>query len=119
MNESINMLFSAFLSSGTTNVIVVDWSEGAEPDWAHTNVQHVSRDVTELIRLLVAHNKVSVARLHLIGFDYGAHIVGVTARRSTHNILRITGEGYFSGYWRNNGKFLYFHFTSISVTGKL
>lgn len=97
-NKNLKLFISALLTSGTTNVFVLDWEGGAIGQWAESFIGTVSQNAIEFIRLLVNRNKVSVARLHLIGFDMGAHIVGLVGRGSTHTIARITGECYFSFY---------------------
>ncbi|XP_026315666.1 pancreatic triacylglycerol lipase-like [Hyposmocoma kahamanoa] len=81
----------ALLTSGTTNVIVVDWSGGAVEEWATLSLEQVSKDAVELIRLLTITSRANPSNLHLIGFDMGAHIVGLIGRTSTYTIARITG----------------------------
>ncbi|XP_026315448.1 pancreatic triacylglycerol lipase-like [Hyposmocoma kahamanoa] len=81
----------ALFTSGTVNVIVVDWSQEANDDFPESAINEVALEVVELIRLLIVNNKINQARLHLIGFELGAHLAGLVGRASTYTIARITG----------------------------
>ncbi|XP_026315698.1 hepatic triacylglycerol lipase-like [Hyposmocoma kahamanoa] len=84
------VLRDAFLTNGTTNVIVVDWAIAASvKEYALAAVPAVGENIIELLKLLVKHGKISVAKLHLVGFDVGAHVVGCVGR-GLKGIARIT-----------------------------
>lgn len=51
----------------------------------------IAENVVELLNLMVAYNKISKAKLHLVGFDLGAHVVG-NIGRAFQIVARITGE---------------------------
>lgn len=44
--------------------------------------------------MLVDMNQVSLDRLHLVGFDLGAHVIGFTGRTLSGQVARITGTYY-------------------------
>lgn len=80
------------MTSGKTNVIVVDWTVAAmEPRYASESVPAIGSNIAELVKLLAMFGKVSRSKLHLVGFDVGAHVVGCTGRLF-NDIARITGE---------------------------
>lgn len=82
----------AFLTSGKTNVIVVDWTvAAAEQRYASESVPAIGGNIAELVKLLAMFGKISRRKLHLVGFDLGAHVVGC-AGRNFNDVARITGE---------------------------
>ncbi|XP_026315685.1 pancreatic triacylglycerol lipase-like [Hyposmocoma kahamanoa] len=114
----------ALLTSGTVNVIIVDWAEGAAEEWATHSLEPVSNDAVELIRLLTVNNRTNPAKLHLIGFDLGAHIVGLIGRTSTYTIARITGlnpakslEGYSNALRRGDANYVEVIHTETTTHG--
>lgn len=75
-------------------MIIVDWSTSARLSYslAVSAVSSVGAYVGDLISTLVAANRVELDRLHLIGFDLGAHVVGFAGRRLQGEVARITGK---------------------------
>lgn len=63
----------------------------ASTNMASEAVPAIAENVVELIKLLIIHNKVSTARLHLVGFGLGGHVVA-NIGRPFKDIARITGE---------------------------
>lgn len=51
----------------------------------------IAENVVELLNMMVAYNKISKAKLHLVGFDLGAHVVG-NIGRAFQTVAKITGE---------------------------
>lgn len=94
---------SAFMTNRTINVIVVDWAVAAsEIAYALEAVPAIGENVVQLLKLLVQYSKVSVAKLHLVGFDAGAHVVGCVGRGYKDKpIARITGT-YIISYVKSN-----------------
>ncbi|XP_026751884.1 inactive pancreatic lipase-related protein 1-like [Galleria mellonella] len=71
------------------NVIVVDWSEYASLSYSNAD-RHLLNVATYFVDFLVIQGFNSRPEtIHLVGFDLGAHIVGLTGRRFP-NIARIT-----------------------------
>ncbi|XP_026315668.1 lipase member H-B-like isoform X2 [Hyposmocoma kahamanoa] len=83
------VLRDAFLGSGNTNVIVVDWTVAAGSNMASEAVPAIADNVAELLKLMVISNKISKTKLHLVGFDLGAHVVG-NVGRIFQGVARIT-----------------------------
>lgn len=100
-NKVINCLIPAFLTSETTNVIIVDWEVAASSILAANYARGVADNVIELVRLLTVHNKINRASLHLVGFGLAAHIVGFAARQYVNDspVARITGEFWVFFLW--------------------
>lgn len=63
----------------------------SNPEFASEAVPAVGENIAELVKQLTMFGKVSKAKLHLVGFDLGAHVVG-NAGRILKNVARITGE---------------------------
>ncbi|XP_026315673.1 phospholipase A1 member A-like [Hyposmocoma kahamanoa] len=90
-NDMNMVLRDAFLTGGKTNVIVVDWAVAASnPQIAPDAVPAIGENIAELVKHLVMFGKISKAKLHLVGFDLGAHVVGC-AGRLIRDVARITG----------------------------
>lgn len=80
--------------SEDVSVIVVDWSTYAGQRYSNAvnAVPSVGVALAEFIELLVFHGFVSLERLHLVGFNLGAHVIGFTGRRLGGQVARITGK---------------------------
>lgn len=63
----------------------------AGSNMASEAVPAIADNVAELLRLMVISNKISKTKLHLVGFDLGAHVVG-NVGRIFQGVARITGE---------------------------
>ncbi|XP_026315841.1 lipase member H-B-like [Hyposmocoma kahamanoa] len=116
----------ALFTGRTVNVIVVDWSQEASGQWVEGSINEVSKEVVELVRLLTVNNKASPVRLHLIGFDLGAHVIGLVGRTSTYTIARITGlnpakslEGNANGLRRTDANYVEIIHTETTKHGIL
>ncbi|XP_049868437.1 lipase member I-like [Pectinophora gossypiella] len=84
----------ALLAAEDVTIIVVDWSVVA--GWQYWNsvfrADSVALNIAELIRVLLVHNRVTYANLHMIGFGLGAHVVAFAARQIDGGVVaRITG----------------------------
>lgn len=79
----------------------MDWGDQASGPLASTYARGVAFNVIELVRLLTIHARINRARLHLVGFGLGAHVVGFVGREYRTNlpVARITGEFYFFLLW--------------------
>ncbi|XP_069128522.1 inactive pancreatic lipase-related protein 1-like [Argopecten irradians] len=83
----------AFLKAGSVNVIIVDWSLGADNInyiQAAANTRVVGAIIAKLLEMLHNSARLSYSRVHLIGHSLGSHIAGYAGRR-VHGIGRITG----------------------------
>eukprot|EP00057_Strongylocentrotus_purpuratus_P028047 XP_011682521.1 PREDICTED: pancreatic lipase-related protein 2-like [Strongylocentrotus purpuratus] len=74
------------------NVILVDWSEGAQGPYreCHQNTRVVGREIGLLARFLNLETGMYYRDLHLIGMSLGAHVMGY-AGEFLPGIARITG----------------------------
>ncbi|CAH2076731.1 unnamed protein product, partial [Iphiclides podalirius] len=97
-------LKNTFLQNYDVNVIVVDWATNARLSYslAVSAVPSVGAYIGDLISTLVDANKVSLDRLHLIGFGLGAHVVGFAGRKLQGTIARITGLDPSGQQWGSN-----------------
>lgn len=75
-------------------MILVDWSAASQGsyDVARSLVPQVAQDLSNFIVLLEDGDKLDRELLHLIGFDLGAHVVGITSRIAASRARKITGE---------------------------
>lgn len=77
------------------NVLVLDWS-GIANDQSYTSapakVPYVGKKLSEFLNWLLKIIGGRWEKIHLIGYDLGAHIVGHAGRMTGGNIGRITGE---------------------------
>ncbi|KAI8439961.1 hypothetical protein MSG28_001411 [Choristoneura fumiferana] len=73
-------------------VILVDWSAASQSsyDEARSLVPQVAQDLSDFIVLLEEGEKLDRGLLHLIGFDLGAHVVGITSRIAASRARKIT-----------------------------
>lgn len=85
---------TALLVNEDANVIVVDWSAYARLSYSDAvkAVPDVGVNIGFFIKLLVDADKVSLDRLHIIGFNLGAHIAGYAGRYLESCVARITGK---------------------------
>lgn len=97
-------LKNAILSKESTNVIVVDWSNGANPNLVYGQAATNTRVVGAQIALLISKLKSATGALskdiHIMGHSLGAHVAGYAGERLL-NLGRITAmdaaEPYFQG----------------------
>ncbi|XP_033738724.1 inactive pancreatic lipase-related protein 1-like isoform X2 [Pecten maximus] len=83
----------AFLDAEHVNVIVVDWSLGADNInyiQAAANTRVVGATIAKLLEMLHHATRLPYSKVHLIGHSLGSHIAGYAGRR-VHGIGRITG----------------------------
>ncbi|XP_030841315.1 pancreatic triacylglycerol lipase-like [Strongylocentrotus purpuratus] len=82
----------ALLETYDLNVILVDWSEGAQGPYreCHQNTRVVGREIGLLARFLNLETGMYYRDLHLIGMSLGAHVMGY-AGEFLPGIARITG----------------------------
>lgn len=98
----ITELTEALLKYGDYNVIVVDWSTGAQPPLlqAVANARLVGLQVAYLLHTLSHTINLQPQQVHLIGYSLGAHVAGYSGERVA-DTGRITGLApsalYFEG----------------------
>ncbi|XP_047989369.1 lipoprotein lipase-like [Leguminivora glycinivorella] len=73
-------------------IIMVDWSYLSYSSYqqAVATVPFIATDLREFIALLVSDGNLALSNLHLIGFDLGAHIVGIASRNAATRAIKIT-----------------------------
>lgn len=73
---------------------MVDWSvfSGLSYTVAAGTVPIAAERLVAFITLLVEGARVNLNELHLVGFDLGAHVVGIAGRRLNGAVARITGK---------------------------
>ncbi|XP_077970899.1 inactive pancreatic lipase-related protein 1-like [Styela clava] len=97
-------LKNAILGVDNANVIIVDWSKGADPNkiygQAATNTRVVGAQIAHLINVIKDNTGALASDFHVIGHSLGAHVAGY-AGRELFNLGRITGldpaDPYFQG----------------------
>ncbi|XP_023937064.2 lipase member H-like [Bicyclus anynana] len=101
----------AALQSEDFNIIVLDWSVYAGQSYTNAvnSVPDVGRALGKLINELVTREIVSLSRLHLIGFDLGAHVMAFAGRELNGNVARITGLNPSGSQWGTNSQRLTFN----------
>ncbi|KAA2237613.1 hypothetical protein F0L74_32750 [Chitinophaga agrisoli] len=90
----------AFLTSGDYNVIVVDWSSFSLSTYS-TAVMAVT-GVGSSIATFLKNLKLPLNKVHIVGFNLGAHVAGVTGRNLEGKVARITGLDPSARDWENN-----------------
>ncbi|XP_061706205.1 lipase member H-like [Cydia pomonella] len=83
--------FSLAMADRDLVIIMVDWSylSFSSYEQAVAVVPFIAADLRDFIVLLTAAN-LNLNQLHLIGFDLGAHIVGITSRNAAARAIKIT-----------------------------
>lgn len=90
-----DVVFSAYLSVGDYNVILIDWRKAAKSlmYWKVVrSVPLVAEHVTKLLDFLESKANMNPATTKLIGHSLGAHIVGLAARSAKSKIAETIGE---------------------------
>ncbi|XP_053612993.1 pancreatic lipase-related protein 2-like [Plodia interpunctella] len=88
-DTSLNLdLRREFLESQDVNVISVDWSIYSH--MTYEQAQNFVLSIGEFLANFLRNQQINLASTHLIGFDLGAHIVGVAGRK-LNGVARITG----------------------------
>lgn len=83
-------LKNAFLDHDDYNVIIADWSSsaGTSYDIARNNVEPLAKSIAQFIDWM----GLDEGRLHVIGYDLGAHIAGIAGKNTLNGrIDKITG----------------------------
>lgn len=76
-------------------MLVLDWSELAKDETymsAPAKVPYVAERLREVLNWLLKYTGGRWDKIHLIGYDLGAHIVGYAGRMTGGNVGRITGK---------------------------
>lgn len=87
MNKDLK---NAFLDHDDYNVIIADWSSSAGTSYstARNNVKQLAKSVAQFIDWM----GLDEGRLHVIGYDLGAHIAGIAGKNTINGrIDKITG----------------------------
>lgn len=81
---------AAYLSVGNFNVIVVDWSLGANGDYVltRTNVPSAGAVVAAFIDFLHQHGGLRLTDLTVVGHSLGAHIAGMAGKKITKGTIQ-------------------------------
>ncbi|KAI1305827.1 Hepatic triacylglycerol lipase [Halotydeus destructor] len=75
-NKLKNKLLKYQNASLSPAVVLIDWKEGSyEHERRAVNTMIVGREVALLCYMMVAHGKITRDRIHLIGYDLGAHVM--------------------------------------------
>lgn len=88
----IFIIFTAHLTKGGQNVIVVDWREIA--NWSYVSTANYVKPVSKVIAKFIdcLHSiGLNCANLKLIGHSLGAHVMGLGGRQAKCNIGYILG----------------------------
>lgn len=91
----VRKLTKGLLDKQNTDVIVVDYGEGATGLMAAGNARLVGAQLAYLLRHIFKLKKRNGKEVHIIGFSAGAHVAGYTGKRLIHNgykLGRITGQ---------------------------
>lgn len=80
--------------SDDLNIIVVDWSVYAGQSYSNAvgAVPSVGFTLATLISNLEQARRLDANRLHIVGFNLGAHAAGFTGRFLGGQVARITGK---------------------------
>jgi hypothetical protein len=83
----------AILGVENTNVITVNWSQGASGsyDQSIANSQIVGIDLARLINTYVLNGILTYDGIHIIGHSLGAHVAGFAGQLTVLKVPRITG----------------------------
>ncbi|KAG7327476.1 hypothetical protein KOW79_009082 [Hemibagrus wyckioides] len=75
------------------NVVVVDWLDIAQNHYAVAahKTQEVGQEVGRFIEWIEETASVPLEKIHLIGYNLGAHIAGIAGSSGTKKVGRITG----------------------------
>ncbi|KAJ2942490.1 hypothetical protein O0L34_g16095 [Tuta absoluta] len=103
------VLVPAFLAAEDLNVIVVDWSAGADTInyiAAVSNTVSGGRSVARFINWLNSATGNSAASYHIVGHSLGGHMAGIVGRNVEGDVAYITGlDPMFAGWNTHNEKF--------------
>jgi hypothetical protein len=93
-------LFSAYLTRGSYNVILVDWNSLSALPWysaAVRNCQVVGKYLAKFLEYLDSRG-IPLHNVHVLGFSLGAEVAGFAGQDLRHGkeprLHRITGEAY-------------------------
>ncbi|CAK1540635.1 unnamed protein product [Leptosia nina] len=96
----------AILSVEDANVIIVDWSQYSRQSYSNavSAVPSVGTYVASMIQNLVTAGITTLDKVHLVGFDLGAHVAGYAGRTLNGQVARITGLSPTSNQWGANSQ---------------
>ncbi|XP_072938873.1 pancreatic lipase-related protein 2-like [Epargyreus clarus] len=96
----------ALLVANDINIIVVDWSVYASQSYSNAvgAVPSIAMFLATLITNLVGNSRVALNRLHIVGFNLGAHVAGFTGRTLGGGVARITGLDPSKSQWGTNSR---------------
>lgn len=89
---SIEPVKNAYLARGTDNVIIADWSEGANQlyDVSRSFVPRVGLRIGEMLTAFMEEKSIQPENVHVIGHSLGAHIAGNVGKYFKGKLDRIT-----------------------------
>ncbi|XP_075989630.1 phospholipase A1 2-like [Anticarsia gemmatalis] len=103
------VLVPAFLAAEDVNVIVVDWSAGADILYypaAVTNTTPSGQSVARFITWLNSVTGAQLGRYHFVGHSLGGHQAGIAGRNLGGRVAYITAlDPAFPGWITNNNRF--------------
>lgn len=87
------MITSAFLETSDVNVIVLDWSVAASGDYvsAALKVPATGRALGNFLQWFISSGGGNWSSVHLVGYSFAAHIMGIAGRVLAGRPRRITG----------------------------
>jgi pancreatic triacylglycerol lipase len=101
------LLKNAYITRGEYNVIVVDWSSVSPlSTWYYSGAIERVLPTGIAVSRMIQWLKIDLTRLHIVGFDLGAHIAGVAGKNLNGLVVRIVGldpnrSGFSSTYLAN------------------
>jgi hypothetical protein len=108
----------AILRVENTNIITVNWSQGASGSYEQSiaNSQIVGIDLARLINTYVLNGILTYDGIHIVGHSLGAHVAGfagqLTVLKVNIILLIILSKLYFSLFFSSNNHLFIF---SISL----
>lgn len=92
-HTAIEPVRNAYLAKGMDNLIVVDWSAGANQlyDVSRTLVPKIGLQIGELVSDFMEKKGIMPENVHVIGHSLGAHIAGNVGKYFKGKLDRITG----------------------------
>ncbi|XP_052737657.1 pancreatic lipase-related protein 2-like [Bicyclus anynana] len=102
--QSNTVVTSAYLETYDVNVIVVDWRVAASGDYVDValRIPATGRALGHFLQWFLNNAGGNWDTLHLIGYSFGAHIIGTTGRLLGGRPIRVTGLDPAGPGWSGN-----------------